>query len=189
MKKSLGAKTIAYPTPVFAVGTYDENGKANVMTASWAGICSSRPPAVAVALRKATSTHGNILRREAFTVNIPSERYIKEADFFGIVSGKNRDKFLATGLTPVKSGLVDAPYVKEFPVVLECKLLRSVEVGLHTQFIGEIKDVKASESVLGEDELPDIKKVKPLLFTPERATYFGIGGYLGKAFFIGRKIE
>ena len=29
MKKSLGAKTIVYPTPVFIVGTYDKDGKPN----------------------------------------------------------------------------------------------------------------------------------------------------------------
>ena len=51
MKKSLGAKTLVYPTPVFVVGTYDPNGKPNVMTASWGGICCSQPPCVAVSLR------------------------------------------------------------------------------------------------------------------------------------------
>jgi hypothetical protein len=44
MKKSMGAKTVVYPTPVFVVGTYDGQGKANVMTAAWGGICCSRPP-------------------------------------------------------------------------------------------------------------------------------------------------
>ena len=53
------------------------------------------------------------------------------------------DKFSATGLTPVKSDLVDAPYVKEFPLVIECKVIKIVEIGLHTEFIGEIMDVKA----------------------------------------------
>src|SRR5208283_3526259 len=52
MKASLGAKTLVYPTPVFVVGTYDKDGKPNVMTASWGGICYSQPPCVAVSLRK-----------------------------------------------------------------------------------------------------------------------------------------
>ena len=30
MKKSIGPKTLVYPTPVFIVGTYDKSGKANV---------------------------------------------------------------------------------------------------------------------------------------------------------------
>jgi len=52
MKKSIGAKTLVYPTPVFVVGTYDKDGKPNVMTAAWGGICCSNPPCVAVSLRK-----------------------------------------------------------------------------------------------------------------------------------------
>jgi flavin reductase (DIM6/NTAB) family NADH-FMN oxidoreductase RutF len=188
MKKSLGAKTIVYPTPVFVVGTYDKAGKPNVMTAAWAGICCSVPPCVAVSLRKATYSYGNIVARKAFTISIPSEAHAPQADYFGIASGKTQDKFAKSKLTPVKSDLVDAPYVKEFPVTLECRLLHTVEIGLHTQFIGEILDVKAEESVLGPDGFPDILKVKPLVFVPESAAYHGIGQLLGRAFSIGKKI-
>jgi flavin reductase (DIM6/NTAB) family NADH-FMN oxidoreductase RutF len=188
MKKSLGAKTIVYPTPVFVVGTYDNAGRPNVMTAAWGGICCSVPPCVAVSLRKATYSYGNIVARKAFTINIPSEAHARETDYFGIVSGKTQDKFAKSKLTPVKSELVDAPYVREFPVVLECRLLHTVEIGLHTQFVGEILDVKADESVLGPDGSPDILKVKPMVFVPETAVYHGIGQLVGRAFSIGKKI-
>ncbi|MBN1615038.1 MAG: flavin reductase family protein [Deltaproteobacteria bacterium] len=185
MKKSVGAKTIVHPTPAFVVATYDKAGRANAMTAAWGGICCSVPPCVAVALRKATYTFGNILERKAFTVNIASERHVAAVDYFGIVSGKTEDKFAATGLTPVKSDLVDAPLIDEFPFVLECRLLQSLEIGLHTQFIGEILDIKAEPSVLGEGGIPDIEKVKPILFAPEDRYYWGVGAKLGKAFSLG----
>ncbi len=188
MKKSLGAKTIVYPTPVFVVGSYDSAGKPNVMTASWGGICCSNPPCVAVAIRKVTYSYGNITERKAFTINIPSETYVKEADYFGMVSGKDKDKFATTGLTPVKSDLVDAPYIKEFPFVLECKLKHTVEVGLHTQFIGEIMDIKAEESMLDEHGNLDIEKVKPFLFAPEARAYYKVGQYLGKAFSLWKEV-
>ena len=188
MKKSLGAKTIVYPAPVFVVGTYDGAGRPNVMTAAWAGLCCSSPPCVAVSLRKATYSYGNIVRSKAFTINIPSDTHIREADYFGIVSGKSTDKFSATGLTAVKSDIVDAPYVQEFPFVLECRLIHTLEIGLHTQFIGEILDIKADETVLGENGMPDIKKIQPVLFSPESRTYYGVGQYLGKAFSIGKEI-
>ena len=187
MKKSLGAKTIIYPTPVLVIGTYDKDGKANVMTAAWAGICCSAPPCVGVSLRKATYTYGNIMERKAFTVNVPSEDHAKQADYFGIASGRDVDKLSRAGLTPVKSELVDAPYVKEFPLILECKLLNAVEIGLHTHFIGEIVDVKAEEDVLGDDGLPMIEKVRPIIFAPESWSYHCVGKNLGKAFSIGRE--
>lgn len=188
MKKSIGPRTIVYPTPVFVVGTFDRAGKPNVMTAAWGGICCSRPPCVAVALRKATHTYGNIMENKAFTISIPPENYVKEVDYFGIVSGREEDKFSTAGLTPVKSDLVNAPYVEEFPLVLECAVLHIFEIGLHTQFVGEIRDVKADEAVLGEKGIPNIEKVKPFLYAPEGRGYYGIGQYLGKAFSIGKGI-
>jgi flavin reductase (DIM6/NTAB) family NADH-FMN oxidoreductase RutF len=119
--------------------------------------------------------------------HISSEKYVREADYFGTISGRDADKFSETGLTSVKSDLVDAPYVKEFPLVLECKLLHTIEIGLHNEFIGEIKDVKVDEDVLGKDGLTDIEKLKHVIFTPDTAGYYGIGKYLGKAFSIGKR--
>ena len=185
MKKSLGAKTL--PTvPVWVVGSYDQKGKPNVMTAAWVGICCSKPPCVTVSLRKATYTYGNIMARKAFTVSIPSEACVKETDYFGLVSGKDVDKFAVSGLTPIKSELVDAPYVAEFPLIIECKLLHTFEIGLHTMFVGEIMDVKADLEVLGEDGSLDIQKLRPFFFDSDSRQYFKLGGPLGKAFDVGR---
>lgn len=187
MKKSLGAKTIAHPAPVWVIGTYDSKGKSNVATVAWGGICCSSPPCIAISLRKATYTYGNIIDRKAFTVNIPSEKNAIDADYFGSVSGRDEDKISKAGLTGVKSTLVDAPYVKEFPVVLECRLLQTIEIGLHTEFIGEIMDVKADEDVLGKDGIIDIEKLKPIIFTPDSAGYYSTSRFIGKAYSIGRK--
>jgi len=187
MLKSLGARTILYPTPVAVVGTYDKNGKPNVMTAAWVGICCSKPPCIAVSLRAATYTHGNLVKRRAFTINTPPERYIKETDYVGLVSGRDVDKFSTAKLTPVRSDHVDAPYVKEFPLILECKLRHTIEIGLHTQFIGEIVDVKADEAIL-KNELPDMKMLKPILYAPIVDKYYGVGNYLGEAHTLGKEI-
>lgn len=188
MKKSLGPRTLAFPTPVWVIATYDQAGRPNAMTAAWAGICCSKPPAVAVSLRKATYSYGNLMLRQAFTVNIPSEGHIKEADYLGIASGREVDKFAQANLTAVKSDLVDAPYIAEFPLVLECKVIHTLEIGLHTQFIGEILDVKADPAVLGDKGLPVMEKVRPAVFGPEVRSYHGIGEYLGLAFAIGKEI-
>lgn len=189
MKKSIGAKTIIYPTPVLVVCTYDPDGKPNAMTAAWGGICCSSPPCVAVSLRKATYSYGNIVASKAYTLNIPSEKYAKEADYFGMASGKTQDKFKAAGLTPVKSELVNAPFIDEFPVVLECKLLQTFEIGLHTQFIGEILDVKADDSVMDETDLPDINKVNPMMYSPSHRSYHRVGDKIGDAFSMGKAIK
>ncbi len=186
MKKSLGAKTLLYPTPVLVVCTYDDKGSPNAMTAAWSGVCCSAPPCVAISLRKATYTHGSLMLKRAFTISIPSEKYIKEADYFGFASGRNEDKFAHTGLTPVKSSLVDAPYIEEFPINLECKIINIVEIGLHTQFIGEVLDVKIDDSI-GESGQSFIEQIKPLIFSTDNGSYYGIGSLIGRAFDAGRE--
>lgn len=189
MKKSIGAKTFVYPTPVFVVGTYDKAGKPNVMTVAWGGICCSSPPCVAISVREATYTYANLMEQKAFTISIPPVSYLKEADYFGIASGKTEDKFAVTGLTPVKSGVVNAPYVGEFPFVLECQILHTFKIGLHTQFIGQIMDIKADESVLGEKGRPNLELIRPFCWAPDGSGYYGIGGFLGKAFSIGKALQ
>jgi flavin reductase (DIM6/NTAB) family NADH-FMN oxidoreductase RutF len=186
---SLGAKTAACPSPVWCIGSYDKNNKPNIMTASWAGICCSSPPAVSVSLRKATYTYQSLVDSKAFTVNIPSSIHVKEVDYIGIASGKNTDKFLRTGLTPVKSEKVHAPYVKEFPLVVECNLIHHHEIGLHTMFVGEIVDVMVDPDVISEDGKADMGKIKPFLFSATDRTYYDIGRLIGKAFKIGKDLN
>lgn len=186
MKQSLGAKTLLYPTPVLVVGTYDADGRANAMTAAWGGIACSRPPCVAVSLRAATATHGNILQRRAFTISLPGREQAAAADYFGTVSGRQVDKFAATGLTPVRAELVDAPYVGEFPFVMECQVVQVHELGLHTQFIGEIKDIKVDESCLDAHGHVDVQALDPLVYAPEARAYFALGAVVGPAYSLGK---
>jgi len=187
MKKSFGPKTLIFPTPVWCVGSYDAKGEPNVMTIAWGGICCSKPPCVTVSLRKATYTYGNIIGRKAYTLSVPSEKYVQHADYFGIATGKKVNKFEKTGLTPVKSELVDAPYVEEFPMILECKVIHHYEIGLHTHFVGEILDVKIDDNLLNDDGDPDVEKIQPLVFTPDVQRYYGIGEFVGKAFDMGKR--
>ncbi len=189
MKKSFGAKALIFPTPVWCVGSYDKNGIPNVMTIAWGGICCSSPPCVTISLRKATYTYGNIMERRAYTLSVPSEKYVKEADYFGMASGRNANKFEQTGLTPKKSELVDAPYVEEFPMILECRVIHHHEIGLHTHFIGEILDVKLEENLLTNGHEPDIENIRPILYSPVVGSYHGIGEWIGKTFDIGKSLN
>jgi flavin reductase (DIM6/NTAB) family NADH-FMN oxidoreductase RutF len=121
-------------------------------------------------------------------LNVPTVELAKKVVACGNASGRNTDKFAATKLTPVKSKLVDAPYVKEFLLVMECKLVHVAELGLHTQFVGEVIDAKADESIIGDGGAIDIKKLKPMVFTPDTQEYYGIGKHVGKVFSAGKGI-
>ena len=186
MKKDIGAKTLLYPAPVLVVATYDSDGKPNAMTAAWGGICCSNPPCVTVSLRKATYTYGNLMEAKAYTINIPGERHVREADYFGIASGRNEDKFAATGLTPIKSDFVNAPYISEFPLNLECKVVHIIDLGLHTQFVGEVVNIKVDGDLPGDGPQPLIEQIRPIIYAPDSGSYYSIGGVVGKAFSAGK---
>jgi len=189
MKKSFGKKPLAFAAPVWCVGSYDADGKPNVMTIAWGGICCSKPACLTISLRQATYTYGNILARKAYTVSVPAAQHATEADYFGMVSGRDADKFAATGLTAQKGEFVDAPFVAEFPMVIECSLKQTVELGLHTMFVGEIQDVRVEEACLNDQGKPDMGKVGPFVFGPESRNYHSLGDSLGQAFSIGDAIR
>jgi flavin reductase (DIM6/NTAB) family NADH-FMN oxidoreductase RutF len=186
MKRSIGARTVMYPTPVMIVGTYDKDGKPNAMAAAWGGICCSVPPCISVSLRKATYTYECLMERKEFTISIPSKKYVEEADYLGLASGRDTDKFKDTHLTPEKAEHVNAPFVREFPVSIECKVIGIHELGLHTQFIGEILDVKVEDDCL-IDGTPDTDRISPFLYCPGNSSYFATGEFLMKAFTCGKK--
>jgi flavin reductase (DIM6/NTAB) family NADH-FMN oxidoreductase RutF len=181
MKTALDPNTWAIPSPVWVVGTYDKEDKPNVMTAAWGGICNSRPPSIYVSLREATYSHGCIMERMAYTISIPSEEHLKEADYIGIASGRDTNKLEDTGLTAVSSDLVDAPYVDEFPLAFECRVVHVEKLGLHTMFVGEIVGIKAEEELL-TDGRPDLQKIRPILFSSGDRGYHSVGSRLADGF-------
>ena len=185
MKMSLGPEALAIPSPVWVVGSYGNNEQPNIMVVAWGAICCTTPPCISIAIKKTRATYSNIMEHEAFTISVPSREYLIETDYVGMVSGISYDKFSASGLTPVRSKVVDAPYVDEFPLIMECSLLHMLEIGSHTQFIGQIMDVKADEEVLGENGLPIAQKVDPLVSSACERAYYGLGEYVERACLLG----
>jgi len=177
-KKSLGIRSEVYPKPAFVIGSYDKEGKPNIMTAAWAGICNSNPLSIAVSMRPATYSHANVTESKAFTVNIPSSEMAKYVDYAGRFSGRDVNKFTETGLTPIKGEFVNAPYIKEFPIVIECELTEFHDLGSHRQFIGKVIDVKADEALLNADDRVDVNLLNPLIYGG--GNYYETGSLIAK---------
>jgi flavin reductase (DIM6/NTAB) family NADH-FMN oxidoreductase RutF len=167
------------------IATYDSQGRPCAATVSWGGICSSDPPSLAFSLRKTRYTYKNLLERRQFTINVPSQDYVAAIDYLGMVSSRREDKFQQTGLTALACPGTDAPYIKEFPFFLACRLTTTLEIGVHTQFIGEIVDVQVRDDLPAE-ACPPLSLVKPILYAPGEQGYYGSGSFLGKAFSVGK---
>jgi flavin reductase (DIM6/NTAB) family NADH-FMN oxidoreductase RutF len=189
-KKNFGAVSRLCPAPIVLCGTYDAQGRANLATLAWAGVCCSEPPAVQISIRSQRHTYGAIIEKECFTVNIPSSRQAAEVDFCGITSGRSTDKFEASGLTPRRGEIVDAPIVDEFPICLECRLLHRLELGTHDLFVGEVLASWVRDDCLGEDGDIDPSRISPLAYVPLKGggMYYALGGPVGKSFDIGKAL-
>lgn len=185
MRKNFGAKPILYPQAVFIIAAYDENGKPNAMNAAWGGVADSNKIFICISNHKTTE---NILARKAFTVSMGTADQLVACDYVGIVSGKNEpDKMEKAGFHTVKSEFVDAPIIEELPMTLECKLI-SYDTE-NDYLFGEIVNVCADESILGEDGLIDPMKLRPIIFDGVHATYHVLGEKVGKAFSDGAQLK
>jgi flavin reductase (DIM6/NTAB) family NADH-FMN oxidoreductase RutF len=182
MRKDFGAKPILYPQPVLIIGTYNEDGTPNAMNAAWGGICGADKIIIDLGAHRTTD---NIVRNKEFTVAVANASHVVEADYVGMVSGnKVPDKLAKAGLHTEKSDKVNAPIITEFPITLECQLLRVTEDGI----VGKIVNVCADESVLDENGEIDPNKVEAITYDTVRHTYIKLGETVGNAFSDGKKL-
>lgn len=97
---------------------------ANPMTISWGtfGIMWGRP-IMMVMVRPVRHTWTFINHLPDFTVNWFGEEWGEALRICGSTSGRDGDKFAATGLTPVASGSVQTPSIKQSILTLECRII------------------------------------------------------------------
>lgn len=185
MRKNFGVKTYVYPMPVFIVAAYDKKGAPCCMNAAWGGIYDTNQ--IMVCLADDHKTTKNIIESGAFTVSVADAKHVTEADYVGIVSGNNLpDKLEKARLTTTKSEFVNAPIINEFPMTVECKLLKFNEDGI---CIGEIVNVSADEKVLGKDGQIDPLKLEAITYDPVHHTYIKLGEKVGNAFSDGKALK
>lgn len=171
-----------YPVPVVLVSSGDKD-RANIITIAWCGIVCSGPPLLSISIRPSRHSYKMIRDKGDFVINIPSEELLEKIDFCGMISGSSTDKFKAAGFTKIASSKVTAPIIEECPVNIECKVIKSINLGTHDMFIGEIVAVHADEDVLDEGGNINYKKAKPIVYN--RGEYWNLGkkvGYYGFSF-------
>lgn len=185
MRTNFGAKPYLYPMPVLIISTYNQNGTANAMNAAWGCIADTNQ--ISIYVSASHKTMENIFSRKAFTVSPATEKTVKEADFFGVVSGnKLDDKVAQAGLHYFKSERVDAPIIQELPLTLECQL---ISYDHETELlVGEIINVSCCEEILTEGKV-DVAKLGPISFDPINHTYLKIGSFAGNAFSDGLSLK
>ena len=187
MLKDLGVKPYTFPMPVLMISTYNEDGTVDVMNMAWGGICAENM--VALNIDEDHKTSENIKRTRAFTLSIADIDHIEAADFFGIATGyKMKDKFERSGLHAIKSSMVNAPIVQEFPLTLECKVVECQNTVYGFRVLGEILNVLADEKVLDEKGKVNPVKLNAFVFDQFQNGYYAIGKKVGQAWQTGLKL-
>lgn len=183
MRKDIKTTEGIFPMPVLMIATYNEDGSVNVMNAAW-GMMFERNQ-VALNLTETHKTVKNIKARKAFTVSIADSKHVKEADYFGVVSGNNSpNKFEKSGLTAIKSNNVDAPIINEFPICMECEYIEYGDCGV----IGKVVNTSVDENVMNGENI-DIDKVSAIAFDPYTHGYYTVSKRVGNAFKDGLELK
>jgi flavin reductase (DIM6/NTAB) family NADH-FMN oxidoreductase RutF len=176
-----------YPRPTLLVGS-NIDGKPNFMAVGGGGVINAEPPMIGVPIRHHQYTLKGIYQNLTFSVNIPSTDQVKETDFCGIVSGSKVDKVQACGFKVYYSSLKTAPMIEQCPINLECEVVHILNLGTHAFVMGEVKGAYVSEDCLTNGK-PDVKKMKPMIFSLEASEYSTFGEFVAKAFSIGKELK
>ena len=186
--KSFGQKPWVLPQPVLIIGTYNNDGTPNAMNAAWGGQWDSKEIMICMGSHATTE---NLDRCGEFTVAFATKDTMVAADFVGIVSGKNDpEKMQKTGWTAIKSEHVNAPVFTEFPMTLECRILRKIdETKDGYNLIAEIVNILVDEACLAEDGKPDVEKMQLISYEPVHHGYLVMGERVGNAFADGKRLK
>jgi flavin reductase (DIM6/NTAB) family NADH-FMN oxidoreductase RutF len=172
--------------PILIVGANVE-GKADFVNIGAGGMISMEPPTVAIPFRHMRYSLKGTLENRTFSVNIPSIEQVKETDYCGIVSGKDRDKVKDCNFKVFYGKLNTAPMIEQFPVNFECTLLHIIGTTSHETVIGQIVGTYISAEYVKDGKL-DPDKFNPLLWYPAMGQYVAIGRAVGKSFGVGKEI-
>jgi len=149
-KKTVLAKagTMLAPVPAVVVSCGRTGEDANLITIAWTGTVNSVPPMLSISVRKERHSHALLMRDKAFVVNLPTRDLVRKVDWIGVKSGRDVDKWKEMELTQEPADLVPSPLVREFPVNLECRVTKVVELPSHDLFIAEIVRVHVREDLI-----------------------------------------
>lgn len=186
--KSFGQKAWMLPQPVLIIGTYNSDGTPNAMNAAWGGHWDSKEIMISMG---AHATTDNLARCGEFTVAFATKNTMVASDFVGIVSAKNcPDKIQKTGWSAIKAENVNAPVFTDFPMTLECRILRKIdecEEGFN--IVAEIVNILVDEAYLADDGKPDVENMQLITYEPVHHSYVELGKRVGNAFSDGKKLK
>ena len=174
-----------YPLPVVMVSVRDRDGQDNIITVAWAGTVCTNPPMVSISVRPERHSYRMIKESGEFVINLVTEKLTFATDYCGVKSGRDIDKFKATGLHSCPGLTVATPGIAESPVNIECKVKEVIPLGSHHMFLAEVTGVQVDEAYMNENGKFELNQLGLVAYS--HGEYFKLGKKLGKFGYSVRK--
>lgn len=168
-----------------AMGTCGTEEEKNVLTIAWTGIINTIPPKTYISVRPSRHSYRLIKENGEFVINLTTSSMIRAADFCGVRSGKDLDKFEACGLETEPGFTVKAPVLSQSPVSLECRVTQIIPLGSHDMFLADITAVDVDPQYLDENGKLCLSRSHLAAFA--HGEYFELGKKIGSFGFSVRK--
>lgn len=178
-KRELKPGNMLNPTPVVMVSCGSTPDEFNIITIAWCGTLCSDPPLCYISVRPNRHSYPILKKNQEFVINLVSNDLAERTDWCGVRSGAKFNKFVETGLTPVRGNQVKAPMILEAPVNLECVVKQVIPLGTHDMFMAEIVAVHADESLF-DKKTGAMHLERANLVAYSNGHYYGLGKIIGK---------
>lgn len=166
-----------YPLPAVMVSCALAGERPNIITVAWTGTVCSSPAMVSISVRPERHSYHMIRESGEFVINLTTEELVRAADYCGVRSGRDVDKFEEMRLTPLKASQVAAPLIGESPVNIECRVEQVLELGSHHMFLASVLAVDVDESWMNEKGKLELNKAGLAVYS--HGEYFALGKRLG----------
>ena len=167
-----------YPLPVVMVSVTDRQGRHNIITVAWVGTVCTNPPMVSISVRPERYSYGILQETGEFVISLTTRRLAWAADYCGVKSGSDVDKFKELSLTPSAASRVAAPLIAESPVNLECQVGQVLPLGSHHMFLAEVVAVHADREYMDEKGKFHLEWAEPVMYS--HGEYLLCGEKIGK---------
>jgi flavin reductase (DIM6/NTAB) family NADH-FMN oxidoreductase RutF len=167
-----------YPVPAVMVSCGRPKETPNIITVAWAGTVCSDPVMVSISVRKERYSYDILKDTGEFVINLVTKDLAYAADYCGVRSGRDVDKFRDMKLTPLRSTCIQAPGIEESPVNLECRVSQVVELGSHDMFLSKVVAVTVDKDHMDEKGKFHLNDTGLVAYS--HGEYFLLGEKLGK---------
>ena len=149
-RETMKPGNMLYPVPVVMVSCARPGERPNIITVAWTGTVCSDPAMLSISVRPERYSYGILKETGEFVVNLVNQDLVFAADYCGVKSGREVDKFREMGLAPLASQNVAPPGIAQSPVCLECRVAQAIPLGSHHLFLSEIVGVTVDGRYMDE---------------------------------------